>query len=312
MPVMRDGDEWVHGDGSISHDGEFYGKSVAELMRTATRWIPHQRLFGPTYGLDERLFDGQHLRPDVGAQVLGTLGNFWAPRYGPGWRSWARVYLAGSEASEWTSAALQGNNDFDVLIGIDYDRARDGAPALAQLSDIAISDRMNAEFRADLMPHTDPSFITIDGQETGPWSQTFYVNADSYDIRAIKPYAAYDITRDSWAVKPPHLPDWSINDFPQGHALVRECRGYEDVVKAVLAMPEPYRSQQADAVWRHLHGDRSRAFGPTGEGWFDSGNVIEKYLDQRGIWEPLAQAHFDAMADPSKLLSPVGWSNDPR
>lgn len=392
-------DGWQHLDGSISHDGRFYGHSVADLMRragsktrasersqpcaygdhpatksllwaeghgyiptcdadehrarhqievtnrdevaavhkisrqfnapggmtevrgepgaygrqhSAARWLPTKRLFGPTYGLDHRLFDGEHLRPDVTHYVLDTLAGFWTVRYGKEWTVWARVYLAGSEASEWTSPTQEGNNDFDVLVGVDYDRCREMVPALAQLSDLAITDRMNAEFRADLIPHTDPTFITIDGQETGPWSNTFYVNPDSYDIRDIKPYAAYDVTRDIWSVRPPHLPDWSIESFPQGHGLLQECQGYASVIRAILRQPEPYRSQQADALWRHLHGDRSRAFGPNGEGWYDAGNVIEKYLDQAGLWEQLAQVHFDAVSDPRKLLAPAGWSNDPR
>ena len=279
----------------------------------ASSSVPDKRLFGPTFGLDRRLFDGDCLRDDVTSSVLGTLDGFWRPIYGPDWRGWARVYLAGSEASEWTSQTLEGNNDFDVLVGVDYEamRAALGGP-VAMMDDEQITAALNKQFRASLIPLTDPCMIQVDGQETGPWSQTWYVNPDSWDITKIKPYAAYDITNHRWAVKPPHLPDWSIEDFPQGHVLVQECRAVESYVRAVLKLPEPYRSQQADALWKHLHGDRGRAFGPNGEGWFDSGNVIEKWLDQRGIWESLAQAHFDAVADPTKLLAPTDWSNDPR
>lgn len=477
-------------------------------MFEARSKLPDQRLFGPTHGLDHRLFNGERLKPDVRRYVLSTLGSFWAPRYGSNWATWARVYLAGSEASEWTSASLEGNNDFDVLVGVAYDPFRRDVPALAHLSDEEISARMNAEFRAGLMPHTDPVWIPVrvaDGDmkrssswlphssspltssnssspttrtappparsrrsttstsprsvgtstwpasnetcgdarlgpsarsaasvtsppsrrrtepagharpttsETdicgsttasqpsdsmksllsrmglvasaaavkttgssagplttttgaapasapagsaseassasaaispsgtsakpifaplssgwtaaspppapegwefiGPFDQTFYCNPDSYDIREIKPYAAYDVTADAWAVKPPHLPSWSIEDFPQGHSLVQECQGYAAVTRAILRMPEPYRAQQADALWRHLHGDRSRAFGPNGEGWYDSGNVIEKFMDQLGLWEPLAEAHFEVVANPAKLQAPTTWSNDPR
>jgi hypothetical protein len=154
--------------------------------------------------------------------------------------------------------------------------------------------------------------IWIDGRSEGPFDNTFYVNPDSYDIRDIKPYAAYDITNHRWAVRPPHLPGWSIQDFPQGRALIDEARGYEQVIRAILAMPEPHRSQQGDALWHHLHGDRSRAFGPNGEGWWDAGNVLEKWLDQSGLWGQLAQIHFDVVADPSRLQAPADWSNTPR
>jgi hypothetical protein len=76
-------------------------------------------------------------------------------------------------------------------------------------------------------------------------------------------------------------------------------------------MPEPYRTQQGYALWQHLHGDRSRAFGPQGEGWFDPGNVIEKWLDQEGLWEKLVQIMVRAKSDPTTLNAPAGWSNDP-
>lgn len=287
--------------------------------REASSVLPSKRLFGPTYGLDHRLFEGECLRDDVTHAVLGTLDRFWRPLYGPNWRTWARVYLAGSEASEWTSETLEGNNDFDVLVGIEYEEFRDDMEArnaglgklFGMMTDEQVTGALNAQFSAGLTPKTDPSMILIDGQETGPWSQTWYVNQGSWDIRKIKPYAAYDVTNHRWAVRPPRLEKWSPQDFPQGHALILECKAVEAYVRAVLKLPEPYRSQQADALWKHLHGDRSRAFGVNGEGWYDSGNVIEKWLDQKGIWEKLAQAHFDAVADPSKLLAPSNWSNDP-
>jgi GNAT superfamily N-acetyltransferase len=319
-------DWWSHLDGSISHDyedkvpqDEHGPLGVADCMRMLGKTeLPTKRLFGPTYGLDHRLFDGDCLRDDVTEYVLGTLGRFWEPLYGPNWRKWARVYLAGSEASEWTSETLEGNNDFDVLIGIEYDDMRDdmkSRPGLdtlfGMMSDEQVTNALNQQFRAGLIPHTDPVMISIDGQETGPWSNTWYVNQDSWDITKIKPYAAYDVTNHRWAVRPPHLPSWDISQFPEGHALVQECKAVEAYVRAVLRLPEPYRAQQADSLWKHLHGDRSRAFGPQGEGWYDPGNVLEKFLDQKGIWEPLAQAHFDAVADPSRLLAPSDWSNDP-
>lgn len=310
MKVIKDGNEWVHADGSVSHDGAFYGRSVADLMRVAAE-LPTRRLFGPTYGLDHRLFDGDQLRPDVTHYVLGTLDGFWRPLYGAGWRRWARVYLAGSEASEWTSETLEGNNDFDVLVGVHYDRARADVPAFAGLTDEDITAELNHGFREHLIPRTDPTTITIDGQPTGPWSNTWFCNPDSYSIADIKPYAAYDVTNHSWAVRPPHLPDWSIDKFPEGHALVEMGEAYEKLIAAIFDLPEPYRTQQGNALWTYLHSDRARAFGPQGEGWWDPGNVIEKWLDQKGIWADLWAIHHDADQHPEHLLAPAGWSNDP-
>lgn len=274
--------------------------------------MPHKRIFGPTFGLDHRLFDGDHLKPDVREWILDTLNAFWQPMYGKGWYQWSRVYFAGSEASEWTSRTRVGNGDFDVLIGIDYERCRAAVPSFAELGDEEITARLNADLTTLLWPRLRGIHIPVGGQEIGPFDATAYVNLHSWDIRAIKPYAAYNVTSDVWAVKPPHLPDWSIRDFPEGPALQRECQAVAAYVQAILEMPEPYRSQQGDALWRHLHADRARAFTDQGEGWFDPGNVLEKYLDQLGLWGQLAQIHFDAMNDPSRLNAPADWSNDPR
>jgi hypothetical protein len=281
---------------------------TALLHRLA--FTPTKRIYGPTHGLDRRLWSGDHLKHDVQVWILQTLNDFWKPVYGETWHGWARVYFAGSEASEWTSKELVGNNDFDILVGVNYEAARKFVPSWHEFSDEDITAVLNERFREGLTPKTDPSVIEIEGNDEGPFSVTWYVNQDSWDIRDIKPYAAYNVSADVWAVRPPHLPDWSIKDFPK--AFVAEARAVEAYVKAVLKLPEPMRAQQCDALWRHLHSDRSRAFSPQGEGWIDPGNALEKFLDQAGLWEQLAEVHFDAVAHPEKLLAPVNWSNDPR
>ena len=273
-------------------------------------WVPTKRLFGPTQGLDVRLFDGEKLKPDVREYILSTLDKFWAPQFGHDWKDWAIVYFAGSEASEWTSDALVGNNDFDVLIGVDYDAMRRAVPSMAQLDNQQITNALNLNLRV-LDAQTDEAMIPIEGKEEGPFSNTWYVNANSYDIRNIKPYAAYDVTHDRWAVKPPHLPKWDISKFPEGPALVREAEAVAAQVRAILEMPEPYRTQQGFTLWQRLHGDRSRAFGPQGEGWYDPGNVIEKWLDQEGLWERLVEIMLRARERPESLSAPADWSNDP-
>jgi hypothetical protein len=311
LPVVEHPlDGWQHADGSISHDGRWYPHSVSELMALGS--IPTRRLFGPTYGLDHRLFEGDQLKPDVTHYILTTLDAFWRPVYGAGWQRWARVYFAGSEASEWTSPTQEGNNDFDVLIGIHYDRMREDLGGLiAMMTDEQITNALNKQFVEVLDPKTDQAMIMIEGKPEGPFDNTWYVNQDSWDIRDIKPYAAYDVTNHEWAVRPPHLPDWDIERFPEGHALVEMGEAYEKLIKAIFDLPEPYRTQQGNALWTYLHTDRSRAFGPQGEGWYDPGNVMEKWLDQNGIWADLWAIHHRADEDPSTLLAPANWSNDP-
>lgn len=271
--------------------------------------LPKDRLFGPTYGLDHRLFDGDHLKPDVRHYVLKSIDGFWGPRYGADWPSWARVYFAGSEASEWTSPVLEGNNDFDILIGVDYDRFRAAHPEYADEANLEITERFNKEFKHESF--NGDALIMIDGVVTGPWDRTTYVNPDSYDIRDIRPYAAYDVSRDEWAVRPPHLPDWDLSKFPQGEGLTQEVKGVMEMARGILAMPEPYRTQQASQLWDYIHSTRNRAFGPQGEGWWDSNNVLEKALDQAGLWHQLYLLMHDARENPALLNAPADWSNSP-
>lgn len=317
LPVEYDPiDGWQHADGSVSHDGEFYGKSVSELMKgvpppkTAARFTPGKRIFTHTCGLDHRLFDETgKLRSDVRGYIVSMLTAFWMLRY-RNWRKWAKVYFAGSEASEWTSDSLEGNNDFDVLIGVDYDAFRtEHGPisSRATLTDQQITDRMNDEFRSGMNPLTKAIMVDVDGTPTGPWDNTWYVNPDSYDIRKIKPYAAYDVTGDTWVVKPPHLPHWSLSDFPK--PVVRTLRAADDYTRAVLKLPEPERTQQGAALFEAWHSDRSRAFSERGEGWYDVANLREKWLDQHGLWAELVDcAH---RAKEGLDLAPADWSNTP-
>jgi hypothetical protein len=276
-------------------------------------FAPTKRLFGPTDGLDKRLFDGEHLKPDVRKYILETLAEFWKPRYGVAWDEWSIVYLAGSEASEWTSEALEGNGDFDVLIGVNYTeyrRSHSRTDPSQGMTDEEITDELNAHLKT-LTAKTDPTWIWVEGVKTGPWSNTWYVNQDSYNIRNIKPYAAYDVSHDHWAVKPPHLPSWDIAQFPEGPALVAECQAVSSYARAILNMPEPYRTQQGYALWHHLHSDRSRAFSGQGEGWYDPGNVVEKWLDQEGLWEQLVQIMVRVRKHPGVMNAPRDWSNVP-
>lgn len=286
-------DGWQHLDGSVSHDGEHYGKSVSELMshppqRIAAHPTPTSRVFGPTFGLDHRLFVAEDLKPEVRQAVMDRLDGVLGPFVGFSWREWTKVYLAGSEASEWTSATLEGNGDFDTLIGVDYDRAREMEPGkLGNFDDDRITWAMNTalKFGYNASPWK-PSF-------GGEWDLTGYVNPNSYDITKIKPYAAYNITDDMWAVRPPHLPDWSIDKLPEGgQNLLDEAEGYAAVVDAISKMPEPFQTQQGKALWKHLHSDRGRAFSDEGEGWLDPGNLIEKALVEWGVWDKLVEWQY--------------------
>jgi 2'-5' RNA ligase len=280
-PLYEGKDPEYEGDAEHFED-MWYGHEAA-------RALPTDRIFGPTYGLDHRLFTGDKLHPDVIEAVMNRLDQVLrvdSQLVGANWMSYIEVYLAGSEASEWTSPTLEGNDDFDTLLGVDYDelRGNDGRGASAEWVD-KTDDEINDIFNDVLKRfYNDENW---DAPFGGVWHLTGYVNGDAYDIRRIKPYAAYDLNKDEWAVKPPHLPEWGPQSFPQGPALWKQAEAIADEIEAILELPEPYRTQQGASLYDHLHEDRHRAFGDHGEGWYDNGNVIEKYLDQLGLWAKL-------------------------
>ena len=240
-------------------------------------WQPTQRIFGPTYGLDRRLFTAdEELKPEVRQALLGRLQGVLEPVLGQSWDAVTRVYLAGSEASRWTSPELVGNGDLDVLIGVAYSYARQEAPHLAGLTDVGIDKHLNAALQEHFnAPGWHPPFGPED-----TYDLTGYCNNHALDIRAINPYAAYDLTNDEWAVKPPDLPQWSAEQFPQGPAVMQEARALIAQVRAVLRLPEPFRTQEAVRIWDSLHQARGEAFSAGGLGWQGTGNVLEKALDQ--------------------------------
>ena len=160
---------------------------------------------------------------------------------------------------------------------------RKAVPELAHATNGRITDILNDLLRHELR---DPAeMITVDGQLVGPYDATFYVNPDSWDIRRIRPYSAYDVGADVWVVKPPDLPEWSLDKFPP--AVTKALKGAETYAKDVLKLPEPQRTQQGAALFDAWHSDRSRAFSDRGQGWWDFGNLREKWLDQTGIWVKL-------------------------
>jgi hypothetical protein len=145
----------------------------------------------------------------------------------------------------------------------------------------------------------------------GPFDLTWFANIEGWDIARIKPYAAYDVVEGAWIVKPPDLPDWSMVSFPEGPGMAEEIKGMIEAAEGILAMPEPYRTQNGAAFWEFVHANRSDAFGPQGEGWYDPRNVIEKALSQKGLMDALWACHQRAITDPASLSAPADWSNSP-
>ena len=231
---------------------------------------PTERLFAPTKDhLDETLFDEQErMRPEVRKEILKVTDHFFDTHGYTGHERWARVFLAGSQASYWG-----GNHDFDLLIGINYPIFRQVHPELDHLSDAEVDRHFNEQLRDDFNMDGWRPLFDPHGE---PWDRTGYVNHASFNIADIKPYAAYNVTDDVWAVRP-------IKE-PEGHEFVTtEWYYFEGVAAQILAamkLQEPARTQTLTHIWDWVHGDRSRAFGPNGTGAFDRSNALEKYLSQ--------------------------------
>lgn len=229
----------------------------------------------PAPELDEKLFEGRHLRSWVRQGVNSLLKGFFDKRFRHS-ETWAHPWLAGSGVSyQWEAAREPG--DLDCLVGVDYVQFRKANPEYRGLTDKEISEMINEEFRDDLHPETE---------EWNGFELTFYVNPGATDIRTIKPYAAYDLKHDEWTVMPdpnqtaPSNPEWdkvAESDAQTAHqASTRFVQALQDVkishngparrnAEARLAAA----SQQGIALYDEIHLNRSQAFSPTGEGYDD-------------------------------------------
>lgn len=239
------------------------------------RWQPSSGIFGPTTGLDHRLFDSKgRLRGMVRQDIMERLDRCLrvdTQLAGSEWDRWVKVYLAGGSASEWAGNRPNDSaQDLDVLIGVDYASARYETDGLKPYSDDQIDAALNAAFRRCF---NDSRWTPGFG---GTWSLTAYANPHAWDITAIKPYAAYNVTDMCWAVKPQHLPEHTLADFDP--ATLAHARAVLAEARAILRMPEPLRTREAMDLWEHVHLHRCQAFSAEGQGWQDAGNVDEKYL----------------------------------
>jgi 8-oxo-dGTP diphosphatase len=250
-----------HHHADLVHEPSHQGPALASLVQHFAAWAPSSGIFGPTTGLDPVLFNGDQLRPEVRRDVMERLDQALrvdGGAMGSEWQDRMRVYLAGGSASEWAgSRPGEKAQDLDILIGL-------------QDTDTSECQKVNRALREQF---NDDDWHPAFG---GHWQLTGYCNPQSFDIVKIRPYAAWDLTSSRWAVRPPHLPGHSVADFDP--ALIQQARAVAAEARAILRLPEPYRTRQARSLWNRIHEERSVAFSPEGGGWQDPANVIEKWL----------------------------------
>lgn len=239
---------------------------------------PTSYFSAPSPTLDPKLFEGRSLRPWVLQGINNLLHDFLGQSYRHS-ELWAHPWLAGSGVSyQWSAARQPG--DLDCLVGVDYEQFRKANPEFRGLSDKEISATINEFFRSGLQPKT----ANWNGYEL-----TFYVNPGATDIRAIKPYAAYDLKFDEWTVYPnptqtaPSNMAWDIvadNDERQAKqihtryttALNEIQMSRNDAMRRNAEVRLRDAQIQGEALYEEIHGGRREAFSATGAGYEDFHN----------------------------------------
>ena len=251
----------------VSINGQQY--SPHEYVK-AHPFLPTHKIFGEAKTtFDPRLFLGDTMKPEVRDWVMARIGKIWYIEY-HGWQRWARIYLAGSEATYWW-----GNNDLDILIGIEHDRFREDNHEFRKMADEDIDHMLTQEFREHY--NDEDAHVPFDPKDE-LWHLTAYVNPGSWDIRDIKPYGAYEILSGQWYVRPPDVPqDWNAKYWDE--STWDHFEMMLGLINSVRRLHEPDRTRQGAMLYEALHADRSRAFSANGYGWTDPGNVVWKALD---------------------------------
>jgi hypothetical protein len=251
----------------------------------------------PSTSLDPRLFDGTKMLPDVRRWVLDTLYDFWAKRYNQP-HAWSTVWAAGSGISyQWD--ADRGNGDLDILIGVDFSRFFQCNPRFLGVSEDEMATIFNLQLHDELWPIT----ANWNGFEV-----TFYVNPGATDIRAIHPYAAYNISHDTWTVHPPKLPQEPRTLYPQIYwdaadsdkKQVSELLSHYEHLRDQLARESPGSPrwtnaissqrvllEQASHLFDAIHLGRRNAFGPGGSGYGDFYNFRWQAAKASGVVDTL-------------------------
>lgn len=227
-------------------------------------------------GLDPRLFRNYKIIPQVRSSILRILFDHLNQNY-HSVEAFTHVWLAGSGVShQWSAARTPA--DLDCLIGINYLKFRQANQNYKALSDKQISQMLNQGF-AELNKSTK-NFLDA-------FELTFYANVNP-NILAIKPYAAYSLTKDDWEVRP------EIKGQPKNKAADQKAAKdaamaseildrYAKALDALHAAPNDVARRNAEAALKlavdqgaslfdDIHGGRKAAFSPYGQGYLDINN----------------------------------------
>jgi len=255
----------------------------------------------PSNILDPNLFEGEHLRPDVRDTILRIYMDYMGRNYNNP-QHWSMVWLAGSGISfQW--AASRGNGDLDVLFGIDYSEFVTANPDYMYFDRHEIAEMITSDLRKNLWPVTAHTYFGM-----GEYELTFFLNdsveAGENSIVHIHPYAAYNLTKDQWTVKPPNLGDEPGNAYPDTYYVQAEAN--KEAAEALVGRYNTLNSEganvypgspqhvnnvrhkalvraEAENLFDALHLGRKMAFSNQGEGYGDFYNFQWQHAKQHGV-----------------------------
>ena len=251
---------------------EFVDAAVPQITPGSTSYFS-----APSSELDPKLFEGTHLKSWVRSGVLSLLFDYLGTRYSNP-HAWTKAWLAGSGVSyQWEASRQPG--DLDCLVGINYVAFRQSNTDFAGYSDTEISAMFNEDFNIHIMPNTR----NWEGYEL-----TFYVNPQS-DIKDINPYAAYDLTGDTWTVspernpQPPYSRAWEQRAQRDHDMAVEMVNRYSSALSEIKSATNPAHRinaerklnmalDQAVGFYDDIHSGRKVAFSRIGSGYSDYNN----------------------------------------
>ena len=252
----------------------------------------------PLPTLDPSLFDGHHLKDHVRQWLLLTLADGLADSLDlAGVNEWLHAWLAGSGITyQWEG----GEGDLDVLFGVDMLRFVHWNPNFTGVPESAVAQWADGELKNKVWPKTAHTRF---GQRV--YEVTFFWNPGTHDrIENIKPYAAYDLKSDTWAVEPPDLPADPAELYPAEwyKAAASDITSAQDILSRhhhlaqVLSTTDPSTAtgrnaasemarvrMSARAMFDDIHLGRRAAFGEQGHGYSDWHNFRWQHAKATGV-----------------------------
>lgn len=245
----------------------------------------------PAPTLDPTLFDGTRMKSGIRMELLGIITAYLTAYYANHER-WLRSWLAGSGVSyRWHAA--EDLKDLDALLGVHFINFRQANPHYSRMSDQEIASHMNEGMRHDLWPATDGWM--------GEYEVTWYVNPGSWDIQALRPYAAYDLIEDGWTVPPtpdaPRVdPQWAVQAAMYHERANTAVTNYSQALTDLQNAQNPAARINAErrfamaldqsvSLFDTVHAGRRTAFSPIGQGYDDWGNYLWQ-MGKKAGWIP--------------------------